>query len=126
MTTNFYTLAKSPLERHVARWIDRYSDHGYDKPEDLLKDLFYGGCSSGMVGHLIYYHDTLAFYRKNSKEIDTMYAEAIKEFGKDFRLNPWDDDDPLARDTQNRNTLAWFGFEKTARKLADKAGLEDL
>jgi hypothetical protein len=124
MTTKFYTLAESALERHVARWIDRYQDRGYSAPEDLLKDLFYGGCSSGMVGHLIYYHDTLAFYRKHHKEIDAMYAEAVQEYGPDFRLNPWDETDPLARDTQNRNTLAWFGFEETARKLADRAGLE--
>jgi hypothetical protein len=120
MTTIFYTLAESPLEKHVARWIDRYQDSGYDTPESMLNDLLEHGCSSGMVGHLIYYHDTLAFYRKHHKEIDQMYAEATKEFGPGFKLNGWDEEDPLARDTTNRNILAWFGFEETARKLANK------
>jgi hypothetical protein len=124
MTTKFYTLAETALEKHVARWIDRYEDHGYEKPADLLKDLFYGGCISGMVGHLIYYRDTLAFYRKHRAEIDRMYSEAMREYGSDFRLNGWDNDDPLARDTTNRNILAWFGFEETARNLANKAGLD--
>jgi hypothetical protein len=120
MTTKFYPLAETPLEKHVARWIDRYQDHGYDTAESMLNDLMQHGCISGMVGHLIYCHDILSFYRKHHKEIDQMYAQAIQDFGNNFRLNGWDDDDPLARDATNRNFLAWFGFEETARKLADK------
>ena len=120
----FYNLAESPLERHVARWIDRYQDHGYDTAESMINDLLTHGCISGMVGHLIYYHDTLNFYRRFHGEIDKMYGEAIQECGKDFTLSGWDTDDPLARDTTNRNILAWFGFEETARKLASLAGLD--
>jgi hypothetical protein len=120
----FYNLAESPLQKHVARWIDNYQDHGYDTAESMLNDLLSHGCVSGMVGHLIYYHDTLNFYRRFHAEIDSMYAEAIQEFGADFKLNGWDTDDPLARDTTNKNILAWFGFEETARKFASLAGLD--
>jgi hypothetical protein len=124
MTTNkrIYPLAETPLERHVARWIDRYADHGYNNRTSLLSDLFYGGCSSGMVGHLVYYRDTLRFYRRFRAEIDAMFTELVQECGEN-PLRDWDNDDPLARDTGNQNLLAWFGFEETARRLADRAEL---
>ena len=125
MTTKFSTFAETTLEKHVARWIDSQAKtYDGDNPAiGVLEDLSHG-CSSGMVGHLIYTVDCVRFYRRFMGEIDKMYSEAIKEFGADFKLNPWDDEDPLAREDVNKNTLAWFGFEETARKLADKAGLE--
>jgi hypothetical protein len=123
--TKMLTLAKTPLERNVARWIDKRT-HDYDgRPEGILKDLFYGGCESGIVGTLIYYKDTLAYYRKFRKEIDALLHKTMQNFGNvaisDVFDDKWDKTDPLARDTNNRNLLAWFGFEETARILADRA-----
>jgi hypothetical protein len=125
MTTKLYPLAVTPLEKHVARWIDaRAKEYTGDDPTlGVLKDLSHG-CSSGIVEHLIYTSACVRFYRRFMSEIDKMYGEVVKEFGPDFKLNPWDDDDPLAREDMNKNTLAWFGFEETARNLANRAELD--
>ena len=123
-------VAESPLEKAVQRWINStVQDGGYNSGvEGVLKDLFYGGCESGMVGHLTYYADTCKFYKRHQKEIDGMLCELMADCGVDgpsgLFKEKWDKDDPLARDTLNQNLLAWFGFEETARKLADKAGIE--
>jgi hypothetical protein len=127
MTTKFNPV--TALERHVARWINaRAQDYPGAGAEGALKDLFYGGCQSGLVGHLIYHKDTLAFYRKHRKEIDELLYTSLDDIGEngpaDLFGEKWDKTDPLARDTQNQNLLAWFGFEETARKLADRAELD--
>ena len=36
----------------------------------------------------------------------------------------WDNEDWSVQDTNNRNLLAWFGFEEKTRELADKLGYE--
>ena len=36
----------------------------------------------------------------------------------------WETDDPMALATFNQNLLAWFGFEETARRMADALGWE--
>ena len=118
---------ESALERNVARWANAEAANYDGNLESVFKDLFYGGCASGMVGHLIYCKDTLAFYRKHRAEIDAM----LKEFCDDCGTDPaglfgdkWDKEDFFARDTNNQNLLAWFGFEEAARNLANRAGLE--
>ena len=123
MTTKMLDVASTPLERNVARWIDARASDYDNGAEGVLNDLWKGGCASGMVGHLIYYKDTLNFYRKFRSEIDKLYYETLQELGE-LKLNGWDDEDPFAKETTNRNILAWFGFEETARKLSDRAGLE--
>ena len=119
---------QTALERNVARWVKARTTEYDGDMSGVFKDLCYDGCQSGMVGHLIYYKDTLAFYRKHRAEIDSMLADTMKELGEkspaDVFGDKWDTDDPLARDTHNQNLLAWFGFEETARKLADRAGIE--
>jgi hypothetical protein len=120
---------ETPLERNVISWLN---SHGADYDsgwKGALKDLMYGGCQSGMVGHLIYYTDTVKFYKKHQKEIDALLKEAFDSTGytspKDLFGDKWDDSDPLAREDINQNLLAWFGFEETARNIARKAGVED-
>lgn len=118
---------KTKLEKAVAAWIN---DQARDYDNDItgpLKDLFYGGCQSGIVGSLIYYTDTLKFYRKHRTEIDALLAEICDSNGESPAAlfgKKWDKSDPLARETQNQNLLAWFGFEETAHRLADRAGIE--
>ena len=117
---------QTALERNVARWINARANEYNNGIEGVMSDLAHG-CSSGIVGHLIYYKDTLAFYRKHHKEIDAMLAETCNDTGctpAELFGDKWDNTDPLARDTQNRNLLAWFGFEETARNLANDAGLD--
>lgn len=119
---------ESAIERNVARWANARAADYESGLEGVFKDLFYGGCQSGMVGHLIYYKDTLAFYRKHRAEIEGILTETMQETGLFAPVQifgkKWDESDPFAHDTQNRNLLAWFGFEEAARRLANRAGIE--
>lgn len=90
--------------------------------ETYIKDLMYGGCQSGMEGSLIYYSDTLPFYKKYQKEIKAILQDAFNETGfkspSELFGKRWDEEDMFAEDTQNQNLLAWFGFEETVRQIA--------
>lgn len=113
------------LEAHVKAWLNENASGYEDGVVGVLHDLFQGGCASGFVGELIYYTDTLPFYRKYQQEISALIKEMQSDLGMSIsQLNGWDQDDPLALDTQNQNLLAWFGFEETARELAGRAGIE--
>ena len=90
--------------------------------ETYINDLLYGGCQSGMEGSLIYYNDTLAFYKKYQKEIKTLLHEMLQETGytspAELFGDKWEAEDIFAEETQNQNLLAWFGFEEIVRKIA--------
>ena len=47
----------------------------------FLRDLMYGGCQSGMVGSLVYYKDTLAFYKRHKAEIQAMLKDTMQDCG---------------------------------------------
>ena len=83
--------------------------------------MLYYGCQSGTVGFLIYYSDTVRFYRRYREEIDTLLYEEMEDIGlyspAELFGNKWDKEDPLGREDYNQNLLAWFGFEETLRKL---------
>jgi hypothetical protein len=108
------------LEKHVKEWLDEQSEDGYNSAGD---DLLQYGCQSGMVGHLIYYVDTVAFYEKYQYEIDELLSNLLLDTGLSIQElfgDKWDNEDPLARDASNQNLLAWFGFEETARQLIEQ------
>lgn len=120
--------AKTKLEKIVQATINDYAE-GYDTgAKGFLKDLMYGGCQSGMVGNLIYYNDTLKFYKTHKTEITTLLKEILSEMGfkspQELFGNKWEEEDIFAEETNNQNLLAWFGFEETARKLAEKNKIE--
>jgi len=120
-------LAKTPLEKRIVSMI-KYKLTGYDNLESLLKDILYSGLQSGIVSDLIYYSDTLAFYKRYKKEIDILLKDLINETGSnspaDLFGNKWDKEDFFIEDTNNRNLLAWFGFEEKLRELTNKLGYE--
>lgn len=120
-------IAKTPLEKAVLRSLNRHAESGYPIAS-VLKDLMYGGCASGVIGDMIYYTDTIKFFKKHKKEIGALFQESISDFGQSpaemFARSGWDPDDPLAMDTNNQNILAWFGYEETARNLGRKMGLD--
>jgi len=123
------TGAKTKLEKYVQAEINEHAE-GYNESgaEGFLNDLLSHGCQSGMVGSLIYYADTLKFYKKYKKEITELLKEMLSDTGYNSPAelfgDKWDKGDIFAEDTQNQNLLAWFGFEETARKLADRNGIE--
>ena len=119
---------ETKLERAVRLWLNDKGRDYDDGWRGAMKDLLYGGCASGMVGDLIYYSDTVKFYRRNQAEIAAKLVEAFENSGfyDPTRIfgEKWDETDPLAFDDTNQNLLAWFGFEETARTIADREGLE--
>ena len=59
----------SPLMRHVCNYvIDRWGD--YDDKKYIFTDVLHYGCQSGVVGELIYYSDTVRFYKQYRQEIN--------------------------------------------------------
>lgn len=112
----------NPLTKYVCNYIIN-EWHDYDDKVNIFKDVLYHGCQSGIVSELIYYSDTVAFYKKYRNEINTLLYELMDGtglhsltdlFGKNF-----DAEDPLALDTHNQNLLAWFGFEETLRIIGN-------
>ena len=99
--------------------IDEWSS--YDDKKHIFTDVLYHGCQSGMVGFLIWYSDTTAFYKKYIEEINTLLYNVQSSTGlygmKDLFGKKWDEEDPLAIEDFNQNLLAWFGFEETLRNV---------
>ena len=116
------------VEKAAIRWLNsRKSDYD-DGIEGVYRDLEYSGCQSGIVSDLIYYTDTVKFYKKHQETISEMLQEYLSDTGyscpAELFGDKWDNDDPLALDTYNQNLLAWFGFEEAARTVMNRAGYE--
>lgn len=110
----------SPLTKRVCNYvINEWND--YEDKTDIFKDVLHHGCQSGVVGELIYYSDTVAFYKQYRKEINELLSEIMDGTGlynlSDLFGKNWDKEDPLATDVYNQNLLAWFGFEQTLRNI---------
>lgn len=124
--TNIRNLKKnesSPLTKRICNYIID-SWHDYDDKKCIFTDVLDYGCQSGVVGFLIYYTDTIRFYKQYKDEIDTLLYELMESTGlynfKDLFGDKWDKEDPLGNDTYNQNLLAWFGFEETLRNIGYK------
>ncbi len=108
------------LTNHV---IDYYMDREYESSDELLKsmeDLQQCGCISGMINELIYYDDTTKFFDKYKEEINELLSNLIDGTGLSMQElfgDKFDNDDPLIVDYNNKNLLAWFGFEETVNNL---------
>lgn len=108
------------LFRHVCSWVIRrwsdYSDKTY-----IFRDVLEHGCVSGIVSELIYYSDTIRFYKRYRDEINELLKGLMDSTGlysmKELFGKNWDDEDPLILETHNQNLLAWFGFEETLRNV---------
>ena len=106
------------IRDEVIEWLASYNEDG-ETPEQqavVLRQLAEHGCMSGMVGGLIYYHDTCAFFEKHKLEIQVMLEVDLEEFGVSLQdmFPDWDMGDPLVLGAQNQNLLAWYAFERTA------------
>lgn len=108
------------LTNHV---IDYYMDREYESSDELLKsmeDLQQYGCISGIINELIYYDDTTKFFDKYKEEINELLSNLIDGTGLSMQElfgDKFDNDDPLIVDYNNKNLLAWFGFEETVNNL---------
>lgn len=92
---------------------DEALHYGSDDPAQMFTDLSQCGCQSGLIGSLIYYHDTARFF-------DCHYDD-IEELREEYEANTGE---PLRIKGDLKNWLAWFGFEETGYQLANELGLE--
>ena len=105
-------------------------NNGYTK-DDLIqhmKDILQHGCVSGCVSELIYYNDTIAFFKKYKGDIMEMLKESMDSIGCESPSklfgDKWDDDDYFIKDTQNQNLLAWYAMEETTYKILNHFEIE--
>lgn len=84
-----------------------------ENAESYLKDVLQSGCQSGIVSGLIYYKDTLAFYNEHVDEIEALREETEEAIGESLSIG-----------YPSYNWMSWFGYEETARKVADEIGME--
>ena len=113
----------TPLQNSVYDYIiDEW--YSYDNKVNIFTDVLYHGCQSGMVGFLIYYNQTTAYYNEHREEINQLLYELMESTGlyspTELFGNKWDKEDPLAIEDYNQNLLAWFGFEETMRNIGQK------
>lgn len=111
----------SPLTKRVCNYvIGRWGD--YNDKKYIFTDVLHNGCCSGVVSELIYYYDTVRFYKQYRQEINEMLYNIMNETGlyapSELFGDKWDKEDPLAQYDYNQNLLAWFGFEETLRNIA--------
>lgn len=112
--------SNSPLLKRVCNYvIGRWGD--YNDKKYIFTDVLHNGCCSGVVSELIYYYDTVRFYKQYRQEINEMLYNIMNETGlyapSELFGDKWDKEDPLAQDDFNQNLLAWFGFEETLRNI---------
>lgn len=104
--------SKNNLEKYVISYI--LSDYKTnDEIKNFFSDLLQNGCQSGMIGTLIYYADTAAFYDKFYAEIEELRCDLEDSMGEPVKING-----------DLKNFFAWLGFEETARNIANQIGLE--
>ena len=111
----------SPLTKRVCNYvIGRWGD--YNDKKYIFTDVLHNGCRLGVVSELIYYYDTVRFYKQYRQEINEMLYNIMNETGlyapSELFGDKWDKEDPLAQYDYNQNLLAWFGFEETLRNIA--------
>ncbi len=74
----------SPLLKRVCNYvIDRWSD--YNDKKGIFADVLHYGCQSGIVGELIYYHDTVRFYKQYRQEINSLPYDLMNGTAKPIR-----------------------------------------
>ena len=88
-------------------------EYGCQDITSFFSDLLRHGCQSGMIGKLIYYSDTHAFYDKYYNDIEEIRCELEDSLGE-----------PLQPKGDLKNWYAWLAFEETARTIADKFELD--
>lgn len=70
----------SKLFKRVCNYvIDEWSN--YEDKKNIFKDVLYNGCRSGVVCSLIYYKDTVQFYKQYREEIDNLLYQTMEETG---------------------------------------------
>ena len=109
-------------EDSIKEWILNNLDEGQ------VAEVVLHGCSGGVVGELIYYADSCAFYEKYKNEIWERLWDSWSDLGGDSVLHfiaTFNGADDVGSDDQFRNLLAWWSCEDVCREvIADKEDKE--
>ena len=107
---NLPATANNPLAS-IATAVAFHALH-HDDTKVFFSDLLNYGCVTGMVGSLIYYSDTHAFFDTHYDHIQEALQEYEANHGEPFKIKG-----------DLKNSLAWFAFEYSAYKLTSELEL---
>jgi len=100
----------------------------YETFEVFLNELLTYGCVTGYISELVYYNQTSDFTKRHAEEINKLVHAHLSMVGFDSPAElfgeKWDSEDTLCLDNNNRNLLAWFAMEETAREIGTSLNLE--
>lgn len=105
--------------------LDDYNED--DEVLSYIKDVCSLGCQSGICGNLIYYKDTCDFYDKYEDEIEDLLEDYGNNIGYENRfdiISSLNGSDNVGNLTQEKNLLAWFGYEQVLLNLKFELGME--
>jgi len=104
------------IKNEVRQWL---MDEEPEDRENLLSDLLRMGCEGGTVPNMVHTMETLAFYKRNKKEINNILSEELENLGcsLDQLIHDFDKSDPLVLDLSNQNDIAWYCYHHVARQI---------
>ena len=83
--------------------------------EVVIEEVLEHGCVSGIVGNLIYYHQTEEFFDRHKNAINELAHELSEEiYGNPFEIYH------NLNGGCSKNNMAWFGFEEMTRIIASE------
>ncbi len=88
--------------------------------QHYLEDVTQHGCVSGVVPHLVYYYDTIAFYNQHEELIWKMLGAAQEEGGLQHPLEliaSFNGANNVSSGAQFKNLLARWAYEHAAYNL---------
>ena len=83
--------------------------------EEVVEEVLEHGCVTGIVGSLIYYYQTEAFFDRHKDAIN----ELAHELSEDLYGNPFEIYHNLNGGC-SKNNMTWFGFEEVTRIIASE------
>ena len=72
--------SSSQLTRHVCNYIILVWND-YSNKKNIFTDVLHYGCQAGTVGELIYYTDTVRFYKQYRSEINELLYDTMNGTG---------------------------------------------
>jgi hypothetical protein len=118
---NLVNKAETAIEKIVAQ-----DAMGQDEPLTYLEDVTRYGGQSGMIPGMVYYTDTTAFYQTHKDEIWEMLSEDNEDMGEGGNIiafiGTFNGAANVGSAEQFENLLAWYAYERAARKLLDRMG----
>ena len=121
---------KNETNNKLTKCVCDYIINEWDEDDNkkTLLDIIKYGCANGSVHWLTYSSDILSFYSEYKSEINKMLSNLLFdcEYNSPAELfgDKWDKMDQLALKNNNKQLLAWFGFEETLTNIVIKFGIE--